>query len=35
MATHNLDLVRRVDTRVIELSHGAIAVDSRPTAESA
>jgi cell division transport system ATP-binding protein len=35
MATHNLDLVRRVDTRVIELSHGAIAVDSRPRAESA
>jgi cell division transport system ATP-binding protein len=35
MATHNLDLVRRVDTRVIELSHGAVALDSRPTAESA
>jgi len=35
MATHNLDLVRRVDTRVIELSHGAIAGDSRPCAESA
>jgi cell division transport system ATP-binding protein len=35
MATHNLDLVRRVDTRVIELSHGAIASDSRATAESA
>ncbi|AHG91296.1 cell division ATP-binding protein FtsE [Gemmatirosa kalamazoonensis] len=28
MATHNLDLVRSVDMRVIELSRGAIAFDS-------
>jgi cell division transport system ATP-binding protein len=29
MATHNLELVKRADMRVIELSHGAIAYDSR------
>jgi ABC-type ATPase involved in cell division len=29
MATHNLDLVRRADTRVIQLDRGRIAVDSR------
>ena len=38
MATHNLDLVRRGDTRVIELSRGTIVYDSRdataPAAET-
>jgi cell division transport system ATP-binding protein len=35
MATHNLDLVRSVDLRVIELSHGEIAFDSGDAGGSA
>ena len=35
MATHNLDLVRSVDMRVIELNRGAIAFDSGDGAPSA
>ena len=35
MATHNLELVRRSDYRVIELNHGQIVFDSADVAESA
>jgi cell division transport system ATP-binding protein len=35
MATHNLDLVRRAEHRVVELNRGAIAFDSRETAAAA
>ena len=34
MATHNLELVRRSDYRVIELNHGQIVFDSAEAAES-
>jgi hypothetical protein len=35
MATHNLDLVRRADLRVMEINHGQLVFDSAESATAA